>query len=549
MEQPKTNPEEIKQKTPESQEKKEISIEDIDKVLDIEEGILDSLNKFSKDEIFKNVDFKDTLRFKGIGVIDEKFDEIAYGKATLEQKILNFATLGLAKKDIGLMKSKERGLLNKDVFNKDIEGKDIEIGQNKEERSATEKLIGGFHKELSPEDLEKRQIIKKFEVVDGKIIKIVQTSRTEQGMIDAAGKLRDEKIKEADNFGGDLIKSKEQLEKHLSDKGKLENLKYLSAEGKEDLRIKMAEEEANIGNLIKDKKTELTDKLSIFKEPLEERLNQTEELWNMVSKTLDEVKEESLTLFNSLKEINSEIKTIEKSNILNESKKQAIDNLMVAKNEMDNNLFELVKRKTELEKRNNILLINKRDLSEELSKINKIGKTKKEILEEKAGKEKADKKTGKNIPEQSAEEEKKETAKKSSGTDFAEDWSFMSEGKKDKEKNEPKKYSEEDKKEDEDVEINGVEKVERREFSKKELEEINRVVLNHLKTRGFENIKTEKEKILVIKESVYGVKEILAKSERPVIENNIKDAISEYIKIGGNSRDKKNYLAWKYWKK
>ena len=59
--------------------------------------------------------------------------------------------------------------------------------------------------------------------------------------------------------------------------------------------------------------------------------------------------------------------------------KQVIDNLIIAKNEMDNNLLELVNTKTELEKRNNILLINKRDLSEELSKINKIGKTKKKF--------------------------------------------------------------------------------------------------------------------------------------------------------------------------
>lgn len=418
MEQPKTNTEEIKQKTPKSAEaKKEINIEDIDKILDIEEGILDNLNKYSKDEIFKNVDFKDTLKFREGGVVDEKFDEITYGKATLQEKILNFATFGLAKKNLGFIKSKERGLLNQDIFNKEIEGKKIEIGQNKEERSGMEKIIGNLRKELSPEDLGERQITKKFEFVDGKIIKIVQASRTEQGMIDAAGKLRDEKINEADKLGVDIVKSKEQLEKHLNDKSKLENLKYLNAEGKEDLRIKMLEEETNLGNSIKDKETELKDKLNIFKEPLEERMSQTHELLGKISGTFESVKKEETELSKNLREIDSEIKLIERSGILEETKKQILDNLKAEGHEMVNNLSELTQRKSELEKKLNILKTNERDLGKELSKINKIGKTKKEILEEEKAQKEA--KTG---GENNATENKetKQTTK-----DMAEDFSFM----------------------------------------------------------------------------------------------------------------------------
>ena len=105
MKQSEINTEEIKQKKPEPQEsKKEISVESIDETLITEEGILDSLNKYSKDELFKDIDLKNNLKFKVAGFVDEKFDEAVYGKATLSEKILNFATLGLAKKDLGLIK-------------------------------------------------------------------------------------------------------------------------------------------------------------------------------------------------------------------------------------------------------------------------------------------------------------------------------------------------------------------------------------------------------------------------------------------------------------
>ena len=435
MEQPKTNTEEIKQNTPESVPES-LSMTEVDELLKENIDVYNNLNSFYKTDIFKDVDFKD--KREAADKLDDRFDESAYVKAGFWQKFENFTRFGLHKKSHGLIKS-ERGLLDKTETDEDITGKDIEITKdnNKKEREYLESNVvdirGDFKKEISD-----RMITKRFEKVDGEIVKIIESKRTEQGQIEAAGRLRDKKINEVETTGADLVKSKEQLEKHLGDKGKLENLKYLNAEGKEDLRIKMSEEEANLSNSIKDKEAELKDKLSIFKEPLEERMSQTKELLDKVSIAFDEVKEESLKLFNSSKEINSEIKIIEKSNILEETKKQVIDNLIIAKNEMDNNLLELVKRKTELEKRNNILLINKRDLSEELSKINKIGKTKKEILEEEK-----DQKEAKTVGENNAIE-KKET--KQIAEDTAEDFSFMK-GQKINEKEEERKY----KKSSEDV--------------------------------------------------------------------------------------------------
>ena len=75
-----------------------LSLSDIDELLGENVEVYNDLGSFYKTiDVFKNIDFKDNLKFKGVDVIDDKFDEAVYGKATLSEKILNFTTLGLAK--------------------------------------------------------------------------------------------------------------------------------------------------------------------------------------------------------------------------------------------------------------------------------------------------------------------------------------------------------------------------------------------------------------------------------------------------------------------
>lgn len=557
MEQPKTNIEEIKKKTPELEEaEKEINIEDIDKDIDTEEGILDSLNKYSKDEIFKDVDFKNTLKFKGVGVVDEKFDEIAYGKATLQEKILNFATLGLAKKDIGLMKSKERGLLNKDILNKEIEGKDIEIGQNKEERSATEKLIASFHKELSPEDLEKRQIVKKFEVVDGEIIKIVQASRTEQGMIDAAGKLLNDKIGNLEKgSGADLIKEKEILEKHYSTKEKItEMTKYLGSAEKEEINKKISREETETQERIKEKEENLKSELDIFRVPFQERLDKTSELVDNFSGMLRDTKEAESKYNSQLKNISLMIGQAEKSGLLEESKKEVIEKLKEKKTEFEEKAKEFGARKSIIEAKLGQLKINKTELEKAVNKINGIGKTKKEIMEEKTAKEEVTQKEEKGSKEENPEVSKKidllpEDAKKlfknlpiESRRILISDESFLENdietitalydhllGKDTKRfgpglKNKQIKDAIEEITEERlsDIELSREgKKIEEFENTTKKIfteKEIENIVETHLKIIGLPKIKDKKIQEQITKNAIGNVKKMIAKSEEPMTE-------------------------------
>jgi len=505
MEQSKINTEEIKQKTPESQEsKKEISVESIDETLITEEGILDSLNKYSKDEFFKDIDLKNNLKFKEVGVVDEKFDEVVYGKAVLSEKILNFATLGLAKKDLGFIKSKERGLLNKDVFNKEMEGKEIEIGQNTEERSGMEKIIGNMHKELSEEDLGGRRITKSFEFVDGKIIKIVQASRTEQGMIDAAGKLLDEKIENLKKgVGADLVKEKEGLEKHYSSKEKIaEMTKYLDPEAKEEIIKKISQEEADSQERIKEKEENLKSELDVFRTPFQERLGKTNELIDNFSGMLKDTKEAESKYNSQLKNINSMIEQAQKSGLFEGSKREVVERLSSKKAEFEEKAKEFGVRKNIFEAKLGQLKNNKTELEKVVSKINSIGKTKKEITEEEKKK---------NEGKKDKREDDKKEADKPQASDFAEDRSFVG-GKKDA-KIEPRADLNDNAEEIEGVnkEIENIAK----NFSEKEIESI---VKTHLKVIGLSKIQDKKIQDQITINAIGNVKKMIAKNEEPMTE-------------------------------
>ncbi len=526
MEQSKIDTEEIRQKIPESPEgKKEISLESIDEALIIEEGILDSLNKYSKDEFFKDIDLNNNLKFRGVGVVDEKFDEAVYGKATLSEKILNFATLGLAKEDLGLMKSKERGLLNKDVFNKEMKGKEIEIGQNKEERISMEKIIGNMHKELSAEDLEKRQITKSFEVVDGKIIKIVQTSRTEQGMIDAAGKLLNEKIESLEKgVGVDLVKEKEGLEKHHSSIGKFDKTtEHLSEATKKELGEKIKQEGVEYQERIKEKEENLQSELDIFRNPFQERLDKTNELVDNFSGMLKDTKEAESNYNAKLKSINANIQEAQKSGLLEESKKELIKELELKKAEFEGKAKEFGVRKIDMEAKLGILKNNKTELEKTISRINGIGKTKKEIAEEKTAKEKT-----------ALKAEKTKTIEKNSDSEFAEDWSFM------KEKNIPKVETEINTENDEEETDNANEEIKNNPekiFTEKEIEDI---VKTHLKVIGLSKIQDKKIQDQITRNAVVNIKKMIEKNEEPMTEIYIRKETKRVFDALSASYFKKN---------
>lgn len=417
MEQSKIKPEEFKQKIPETQEsKKEISLDKIDEALIVEEGILDNLNQYSKKEIFQNVDFEDKVVITG--KLNDKFDESAYAKAGFFQKFDNFTRLGLHKKFYGLMKSKKRGLLNVKEIDENVADKNIEIGdtaQSKEEKEELIKKTMDVHKDLKKEDLDKRVFSKKFipvagaERSDPKILKVFESKRTEHGMLDAAGKLLNEKIENLEKgAGADLVKEKEGLERHNSSMEKFDKMtEYLSDATKEQLGRKMKQEGAESQERIKEKEENLQTELDVFRIPFEERLDKTNEIVANFSNILKDTKEAESNYDAKLKSINAHIQDAQKSGLLEESKKELVKDLEEKRAEFEEKAKEFKDRKVIVEARLSQLKTNRDELKKVLNKIDSIGKTKKEITEEKKAKEEIAPKTEKNAQEPLSKEEKK----------------------------------------------------------------------------------------------------------------------------------------------
>ena len=406
MEQSKTKTEEIKPKTSESQEtKEEISLEKIDEALVIEEGILDSFNKFSKDEIFKEEDFyaKNESRF---GLDNQDYN--AYAKAGFWKKYENFTRLGFLKERHGLFQSPDRGLLDKSKADEGILGKEtIEIKAENEEKITS----------------------RRYEIVDGEIVKIIKSRRTESGAVDAAGKLLNEKIESLEKGSGvELVKEKEGLEKHYSSTKKFDKMtEHLSEATKKELGEKIKQEGVEYQERIKEKEENLQAELDIFSTPFQERLDKTNELVDNFSGMLKDTKEAESNYNAKLKSINANIQEAQKSEFLEESKKELVKELELKKAEFEGKSKEFGVRKIEMEAKLGILKNNKTELEKTVNRINGIGKTKKEIAEEKNVKTGTAPKTEKNNSEPSGKEEKEKTDGKSGSVDFAEDGSFMAE--------------------------------------------------------------------------------------------------------------------------
>ena len=539
--------------SPENKEGKEFSISEIDDVLKQKTDIFDSLDKYTKDEIFKNIGFRGVVEIKDKA--EDNYDSYAYEKAGLWKKFDNFITFGLFKEFLGLVRAKDGELLDKTAIRDGMEGGvwnfvDREGDAYKHEEQKISKQFN-----ITEEDSAKRIITKTYEFVDGKIEKLIKSSRTEEGMMEAAGKLREEQISQCEKKdGADLVALKESMEKNSESRKNLpEVMKFVKSDGeKERIIEKLDEEERQTKEKIEEKEYKIDESLKIFREPLEGRLEETLKIEGDLSEVYKSAKSSEDSLNNQIREHDAMIKKAQKLNLLGGVGGEIVKNIEEGKALLEAQVKEFTERKALVSAKLEIIKNNKKEIEATLAGMKNIGKTKKEILEEEKSRKKAEPKAKPDDAEGKEDEgEKKNTWNK----DRKEAWGLKganySLGKggqeADKEDDAAEKETEEVKAGDRaDAEV---EKFAKKKFSKKELEEIKKVVLTRLKSRGFENIKSDKEKEFIIKKSVNDIKEVLAKSKKPVTETSIKDAISEYIRIGGDNRDKDNVLAWKLWSK
>lgn len=379
----------------ENKSEKELSLLEIDELLKKSEKVSDNLDKFSKDEFYKKENFENSR--VAVDKPDDRFDEEAYAKAGFWEKFKNFTRFGLNKERYGLIKSKERGLLDKTKINKDIAGKGFKIGQSeKQEREYLESNVidikGDFKKDKS-----ERETVKAFGIdeVDGKIIKIVGSGRTEKGQIEAAGKMRETEISRLETVNSaELVGLKEAMERNAKSKESFLKLsESMSDEEREKVTAKLDEEENQMKEKIKEKEEKLSEETKKFHDPLEGRLQETLEIENSLMEAFDFIKAGESNLNKQIKECESFIKEAQKLDLLGGVGIDVVKIFEDKKAILDAQAKEFAEKKAFLSSKSDILENNKKEIEATLTRVNNIGKTKREIVEEKKSENKNETKT------------------------------------------------------------------------------------------------------------------------------------------------------------
>ena len=395
----------------ENKTEKEFSLSEIDELLKEKSGIFDSLDKFSKDEIFKKENFED-LRV-AVDKPDDKFDEEAYAKAGFWKKFENFTRFGFQKDRYNLIKSKYGELLDKTKIDEDITGRGIEIRQNnKQEREYLEKNVIDVRGDFKKDNLE-RMTAKSFELVDGKIIKYVASSRTEKGQEDAAGKKREAEISRLETVNGaELGGLKESMEKNSKVRGNMsKTMELMSKEEKENVMAKLNEEDNYRKEKIQEKEYKIAEESKIFREPLEGRLNEMLGVENDLTEAFDYIKTNESDLNKKIKAYEAFIKEANKLDFLDGVGGDLVKNAEDAKAVADGKIKEFTEMKAIVSSKLEVLKNNKKEIEATLTRVNNIGKTEKEIAEEEKNKKKVEAKSD-NVEEGEEDEREKNTAHK-----------------------------------------------------------------------------------------------------------------------------------------
>lgn len=413
--------------TPENKVEKELSLSEIDELLKESEKVSGNLDKFSKDIIFKKENFEDSRIT--VDKLDERFDEEAYAKAGFWKKFENFTRFGLRKERYDLIKS-ERGLLDKTKINKDVLGKGFKLGEgNNQEREYLESNVIDIQGDFKKGKTEERETMKAFSIddVDGKIIKIVGSGRTEKGQIEAAGKMREAEISRLETVNGaELVGLKEAMDRSAKSKESFLKLsESMSDEEGEKVTAKLNEEESQTKEKIKEKEEKLAEETKIFRDPLEGRLQETLEIENSLTEAFDFIKTKESNLNKEIKDCEEFIKEAQKLDLLGGVGSDVVKIFEGKKTVLDTKAKEIAEKKTLLSLRLDVLKDNKKEIEATLSRVNNIGKTKQEIADKEKSKEEVKTKT-------KPTEEKKDDGEKEKTWDETRDevWGLANKGER-----------------------------------------------------------------------------------------------------------------------
>lgn len=502
-------------KTPENSQENEFSIDNINDILKEKTDVYDNLNEFSKDNLFKGYDLRGNVEVRDKA--EDKYDSDVYAEASLGKK---FASFVMPKKFLGLVKTENRGLVDKNTIEDYTEGRVFRLGDRDKDvyKHEEEKVAKKFN--WTEEESKGRVVTKTYEFTNGKIEKIIKSSRTEEGMIGFAGTMREHMISAIDRrFGNDLVGLKESVVKNKQTKENMLKINgFMPEEEKQALVDKLDKEGASKKERIKEKEEIIAEKLNFFKEPLESRMKETSEMENNLSKALNFIKTNESNLNKNIKECEAFIKEAQKLSLSDEMRDDIVKTAEAQRVVLNAQAKEFADKKALVSSKLEVLKNNKKDIEATLNRINNIGKTENEIAKEKKNEKKdgvdtepVEKKAKSETVEGAKKEEVQQTDENGGKEiDISEILNRLGDfsGKK------KESYVEEEKKE---------------VFSEEEIEGI---VMKELKVVGFMNNKeiVEKSKGGLIKHLIGAVKNEIIKSEEEITEGLIKSEVDDWYK-------------------
>jgi len=366
--------------------------------------------------------------------------------------------------------------------------------------------------------------------------------------------------------GAELVGLKESMEKNSKVReNMLKTMEFMSKEEKENVIAKLNEEDNYRKEKIQEKEYKIAEESKIFREPLEWRLNEMLEVKSDLTEAFDYIKASESDLSKKIKAYEAFIKEAQKLDLLDGVGGDFVKNAEEAKALADEKIKEFTEMKAIASSKLEVLKNNKKEIEATLTRVNNIGKTKKEIAEEEKNKKKVETKSD-NVEEDKEDGGEKNTEHKGENKETWDEvrdkaWGLTAAKGKSKSQKVGKSFSElfpdhdypvmgkvnaedegvkEQNKDEEEIKTEEVERVPEKIFKDEDIEDI---VITHLKIMGLSKIKDKKTQEQIIQNTVANVKKmIIAGSKKSVTEIDMRKEVKrvfDAMSAGYSSKNKK----------
>jgi hypothetical protein len=276
------------------------------------------------------------------------------------------------------------------------EGKKVydkkELNQEEKENQ-TEKVVGIQEKAemavkegISMNEFYALGYKKRYTETEDGLVKIIERDATESEKAGEARAIFTREMKAWVSQGEDLIKEKEKLEKHKKDSEKFEELlndDMISADTRDEIKEKAKEEQERLEDDIEFKEGMLRDEINSYKESFVEERKTSVERIKEFSLLVSEIKSTKKRYSEKVKNIQKNIKTAEKLQILGDAQVDLVKEFKEKLKQTEYNIEQVSLREQLIMQRLSMAKDYQSNIDSLIRDMDSIGKTRAELKQEK----------------------------------------------------------------------------------------------------------------------------------------------------------------------